>query len=87
LDLRFFLLRFLSGQAFRDGLADWRLCKGPEEPEILQGAAGIFLDLHLEDGGVPKAAVHEAGLATLCGNQDARKTYYTVMEKEARWRT
>jgi hypothetical protein len=28
------------------------LCEGPEEPEKLQGAAGIFLDLHLEDGGV-----------------------------------
>jgi hypothetical protein len=32
------------------------------------------------------AGVHEAGLATFSGNEDARQTYYTVMEKEARWR-
>jgi len=30
--------------------------------------------------------VHEAGLTTFSANQNARQTYYTVMEKEARWR-
>jgi hypothetical protein len=32
------------------------------------------------------AGVHEAGLTTFSANQNARQTYYTVMEKEARWR-
>ena len=36
---------------FHSFFADSALGKGPEEPEELQGAAGIFLDLHLEDGG------------------------------------
>ena len=65
-------------QVFRGGLGGLALGKRPPKPEELQGAAGVFLDLELEDGGVLELdfiaqAVEEFDFHIRLGNFTARK--------------